>query len=238
MHSNRYTLLFTAIITIVLASLLSLADSSLKEKFERNVDVDIKKNILGSLGFEASDDSPWTNEDVESIFQNSIVGFVVDNLGFVVEDKLPEDIDPSIDLDLFPIYKRVSNNITEGYSIPISGKGLWGTMYGYFSIEADGATAKGITFYSHIETPGLGGEVDKPWFQNNFVGKRFVDENGELIGIQTVKGQVDETSEEAYHLVDGISGATMTSRGLNQFLLKDLKLYDPYFSKIRNGKSS
>ena len=111
MHSNRYTLLFTAIITIVLASLLSLADSSLKEKFERNVDVDIKKNILGSLGFKASDDSPWTNEDVESIFQNSIVGFVVDNSGFVVEDKLPEDIDPSIDLDLFPIYKRVSNNI-------------------------------------------------------------------------------------------------------------------------------
>ena len=103
MHSNRYTLLFTAIITIVLASLLSLADSSLKEKFERNVDVDIKKNILGSLGFEASDDSPWTNEDVESIFQNSIVGFVVDNSGFVVEDKLPEDIDPSIDLDLFPL---------------------------------------------------------------------------------------------------------------------------------------
>ena len=49
-------------------------------------------------------------------------------------------------------------------------------MYGYFSIEADGATAKGITFYAHIETPGLGGEVDKPWFQNNFVGKRFVDE--------------------------------------------------------------
>ena len=96
MHSNRYTLLFTAIITIVLASLLSLADSSLKEKFERNVDVDIKKNILGSLGFKASDDSPWTNEDVESIFQNSIVGFVVDNSGFVVEDKLPEDIDPSI----------------------------------------------------------------------------------------------------------------------------------------------
>ena len=59
----------------------------------------------------------------------------------------------------------------------------------------------------------------------------FVDEKGTLIGIQTVKGQVDETSKEAYHLVDGISGATMTSKGLNQYLLKDLKLYDPYFSK-------
>ena len=228
MHSNRYTLLFTAIITIVLASLLSLADSSLKEKFERNVDVDIKKNILGSLGFEASDDSPWTNEDVESIFQNSIVGFVVDNSGFVVEDKLPEDIDPSIDLDLFPIYKRVSNNITEGYSIPISGKGLWGTMYGYFSIEADGATAKGITFYSHIETPGLGGEVSKKWFQSNFIGKEIY-ENNNLNSVKVAKaGYADKNS---LYEVDGISGATITSNGVTTFLLRDLKRYEKYFMR-------
>ena len=234
MHSNRYTLLFTAIVTVVLAFLLSIVDSSLKEKYEKNVEVDIRKNILISLGFSPTDVLSMNNENVESIFQNSIVGFVVDNSGSIVENKLPQDIDPNLDLNLYPIYKRVSNNITEGYSIPISGKGLWGTMFGYFSIEPDGSTAKGITFYQHIETPGLGGEVDKPWFQNNFVGKRFVDENGNLIGIQTVKGQVDETSEEAYHLVDGISGATMTSRGLNQFLLKDLKFYDSFFSKIRS----
>ena len=234
MHSNRYTLLFTAIVTVVLAFLLSIVDSSLKEKYEKNVEVDIRKNILISLGFSSTDVLSMNNENVESIFQNSIVGFVVDNSGSIVENKSPQDIDPNLDLNLYPIYKRVSNNITEGYSIPISGKGLWGTMFGYFSIEPDGSTAKGITFYQHIETPGLGGEVDKPWFQNNFVGKRFVDENGNLIGIQTVKGQVDETSEEAYHLVDGISGATMTSRGLNQFLLKDLKFYDPFFSKIRS----
>ena len=238
MHSNRYTLIFTMVITIVLAFFLSLADSSLIEMRERNIEVDIRKNILSSLGFSSTDDLPWTNENVKTIFQNSIISFVVDSSGSIVENKFPQDINPKVDFDLYPIYKRVTNNVTEGYSIPISGKGLWGTMFGYFSIEADGATAKGITFYKHIETPGLGGEVDKPWFQNNFVGKRFIDENGNLVGIQTVKGQVDETSDEAYHLVDGISGATMTSRGLNQFLLKDLKLYDPYFSKIRSGRNS
>ena len=234
MHSNRYTIIFTMVITIVLAFFLSMADSSLYDKYQKNVEVDIRKNILTSLGFSPTDDLPWTSENVESIFKSSIVGFVVDNSGSIVENKLPQDIDTNVDLNLYPIYKRVSNNVTQGYSIPISGKGLWGTMFGYFSIESDGETAKGITFYKHIETPGLGGEVDKPWFQNNFVGKRFVDENGTLIGIQTVKGQVDETSREAYHLVDGISGATMTSKGLNQFLLKDLKFYDPYFSKIRS----
>ena len=181
MHSNRYTLLFTAIVTVVLAFLLSIVDSSLKEKYEKNVEVDIRKNILISLGFSSTDVLSMNNENVESIFQNSIVGFVVDNSGSIVENKSPQDIDPNLDLNLYPIYKRVSNNITEGYSIPISGKGLWGTMFGYFSIEPDGSTAKGITFYQHIETPGLGGEVDKPWFQNNFAGKRFVDENGNLI---------------------------------------------------------
>ncbi|MBT4150001.1 MAG: FMN-binding protein, partial [Candidatus Marinimicrobia bacterium] len=102
----------------------------------------------------------------------------------------------------------------------------------------DGATAKGITFYKHIETPGLGAEVDKPWFQQNFVGKRFIDKEGNLIGIQTVKGKVDNSSDEAYHQVDGITGATMTSRGLNKFLLKDLKYYNSYFEQIRKSIKS
>ena len=149
----------------------------------------------------------------------------------------PKDINPDKDLKEFPIYKRVSGDQVEGYSIPISGKGLWGTMYGYFSIEPDGATAKGITFYSHIETPGLGAEVDKPWFQNNFPGKKFVDPNGKLIGIQAIKGGVDNTSPEAYHQVDGISGATMTTNGLNSFLYEGLKNYDPYLSKVRSSSS-
>ena len=237
MHSNRYTLLFTSAITIILAFMLTSVFTSLEDITERNVQADIKKNILSSLGFKSSEEFPWTPDNVEKIFQESIVSFVINENGDVIPGKTPEDIDSNSDESIYPVYKKVVEGSTDGFSIPISGKGLWGTMYGYFSIEADGATAKGITFYKHIETPGLGGEVDKPWFQNNFVGKRFVDENGTLIGIQTVKGQVDETSREAYHLVDGISGATMTSKGLNQFLLKDLKLYDPYFSKIRSKRN-
>ena len=80
--------------------------------------------------------------------------------------------------------------------------------------------------------------MDKPWFQQNYIGKKFVDENGALIGIQTVKGKVDESSDEAYHQVDGISGATITSRGLNKFLLKDLEIYNPYLVRIRKNYNS
>ena len=190
-------------------------------------------SILTSLGFEPSVEIPWSRENVETIFSESVESFVVDDLGNVISDKLPEDIDPKLNMNLFPLYRKVVNGAIEGYAIPISGKGLWGTMYGYFSIEPDGATAKGITFYKHIETPGLGAEVDKPWFQQNYVGKRFIDKNGNLIGIQAIKGKVDVSSSESYHQVDGISGATMTSKGLNNFLLKGLKIYNPYFEQVR-----
>ena len=235
MHSNRYTLIFTTTITMVLAFILSSVFSSLDDLTQKNIQADIKKNILSSLGFSPSIEAPWTVENVEEIFNESIVSFVVNSSGKVVPNKLPEDIDPKLEKDLFPLYKKVVDGNTDGFAIPISGKGLWGTMYGYFAIEPDGATAKGITFYRHIETPGLGAEVDKPWFQQNFVGKRFIDDDGNLVGIQTVKGKVDESSDEAYHLVDGITGATMTSRGLNQFLLKGLQTYNPYFDQIRKG---
>jgi len=235
MHSNRYTLIFTTMITMVLAFILSSVFSSLDALTQKNIQADIKKNILSSLDFSPSVKAPWTVENVEEIFNESIVSFVVNSSGKVVPNKLPEDIDPKLEKDLFPLYKKVVDGNIDGFAIPISGKGLWGTMYGYFAIEPDGATAKGITFYRHIETPGLGAEVDKPWFQQNFVGKRFIDDDGNLVGIQTVKGKVDESSDEAYHLVDGITGATMTSRGLNQFLLKGLQTYNPYFDQIRKG---
>jgi len=133
----------------------------------------------------------------------------------------------------FPIYLHQVGQEIKGYVIPISGKGLWSTLYGYFAIEPDCETVKGITFYKHAETPGLGGEVEKPWFQENFKGKRFLDKNKNLVGIQVLKGSVDESSKEAYRQVDGISGATITSKGLEKFLKEDLAKYEPYFKTIR-----
>ena len=153
-----------------------------------------------------------------------------------IEGKKPEDINPDVDGDFHPIYIKTMGGKIDGYAIPISGKGLWSTLYGYFAVESDGMTVKGITFYKHGETAGLGGEVDKPWFQNNFKGKKFVDNDGNLVGIQIMKGGVDDTSPEAYHQVDGISGATMTSKGLNNFLMNDLKTYESFFHRIRTSK--
>ena len=106
-------------------------------------------------------------------------------------------------------------------------------MYGYFAIEPDASTAKGITFYKHKETPGLGAEVDKDWFKNNFIGKKFIDDSGNLVSIEVIKGFVSDKDPNAKHKVDGISGATVTGNGLTTLLKADLQKYEPYFAKIR-----
>ena len=228
MRSNTYTLIFTSLITIFLGFILSYAATALKPRQDINVEIDMKKNILTALGIQPKKSDKWSIEEVQEVYETSIRGIVLNKNGHKT-NKDPKNIDAEKDNQFFPIYLHKVNGETNGYVIPISGKGLWSTLYGYFAIDMDCKTAKGITFYKHGETPGLGGEVEKPWFRDNFVGKKFVDENNILVGIEVLKGSVDETSKESYRQVDGISGATITSKGLEDFLLQDLKKYEPYF---------
>ena len=227
MRNNSYTLIFTSCVTIVLGIIIATTADNLRERQEINEELDIKKNILYALGYKQNIDNPWTNKIVESLYNNSINEVYIDRKGTVY--KKQEDIEKNP----LKIYQRMDNGLITGYAIPIEGKGLWGTMYGYFAIEPDAVTVKGITFYRHKETPGLGGEVDKEWFKNNFIGKRLVDNDGKLVSIEVIKGFVSDKDPEAYRKVDGISGATITGKGVTNFLKKDLDKYEPYFKKIR-----
>ena len=236
MRSNTYTLVFTSIVTIVLGFFLALAADGLRDLQDLNVENDMRKNILLSLGFKPGAETPWTSEDIQKLFEENIEALVLDASGQRTE-KDPKEIDTEKDLEFLPIYLKKIGDEVGGYAIPIAGKGLWSTLYGYFAIEPDGRTVMGITFYKHGETPGLGGEVDKVWFQQNFIGKRFVDENDQLLGIHVIKGKVQSDDQEAYHKVDGISGATMTGKGLEYFLKDDLAKYEPFFKQVRGRQS-
>jgi len=153
-QSNSYTILFTAIVTVILGILLSLAATSLKERQDLNVSLDIKKNILRSLGFVETEDTPWSQSNIQEIFEKNVEGFVVDSKGNRLPDVTAENIEED---DQFPVYcKHTPGHGIDGYAIPISGKGLWSTLYGYIALEKDGTTVKGITFYKHGETPGAG----------------------------------------------------------------------------------
>ena len=120
--------------------------------------------------------------------------------------------------------------------MPVSGKGLWSTIYGYLALQTDLSTISGITFYKHGETPGLGGEIEKEWFTNNFKGKKIRDDNGVLTSVKVVKGKVIAGNPKEIHEVDGISGATLTGRGVANFLKVELKKYEPFFAKIEAEK--
>lgn len=116
------------------------------------------------------------------------------------------------------------------YCMPISGAGLWSILYGFLALEDDLNTVVGITFYQHGETPGLGGEVDKEWWQGDWRGKKIL-EGDRLQGITVLRGRGNQ--DRGPHAVDGISGATITCNGVTKFLREDLEKYESYFKTLR-----
>ncbi len=235
MHKNTYVFFFAAAVTITCSILLAAAANLLKDRQQENIAFDIQKNILASAELGSAE---MKRQEVLDLYDKYIRSKVINLQGEEVTDKTVDQIDPKKDLDLLPLYYAEENGEISAYIIPISGKGLWSTIYGYLALENDLNTIMGITFYKHGETPGLGGEIEKDWFTDNFKGKKIYSKNGDLVSITVVKGKVENLipTEEAYHYVDGISGSTLTCNGLNKFLRNDLETYKPYFEKVKKEK--
>lgn len=135
-----------------------------------------------------------------------------------------------------PVYQlRNGNGSLQTLILPIFGYGLWSTLYGFIALEGDLRTVRGIRFYEHGETPGLGGEVDNPNWLATWQGKVVFDENWQP-RIELVKGNVSDSTLDRQHKVDGLTGATMTTRGINdllQYWLGDAG-FGPYLLRLRN----
>ena len=115
------------------------------------------------------------------------------------------------------IYLLRSETGIDRIVLPVHGYGLWSTLYGFLALEADGNTVSGITFYEHTETAGLGGEVDNPAWKAKWPGKQIYASNGG-VAMRVIKGAVDPNAAEAIHQVDGLSGATLTSKGVENLI--------------------
>ena len=231
---NKYIFILT--ITIVSSFFLSLASEGFKEMKKKNVEIDKKKNILSAIGVAIDN---FTVDDVDEYFKSNIDSLIIDIDGLIVDNISIEDLNEVENKstgevryfyenkEFLPLYVETQENVI---IMPISGKGLWSSLFGYFALDADNySTVKGITFYAHAETPGLGAEISKKWFQDNFVNKEIYEKNN-LKSIAVAKGKADENSK---YEVDGISGATITSNGVTTLLSRDLKRYEPYFYKNR-----
>ena len=247
MYSNNYTLFFVFIVTVVLGTMLSFTKDSVKDLQDQNLKADVQKTILRSLNFDES--LLLTNESIEQTFKSSIDAKCVNVEGEIVECNI-EEVDIEKNEDTLPIYIRMDNDEVQGIALPIAGKGLWSTIFGYIALNPDTDSVLGIQFYKHGETPGLGGEVEKKWFTDNFVKhpikqpggeiqyvpKKIRDKSGKIISIRVVKGGVDysESNTSSIHQVDGISGATVTADCVTDFLLEDLLRYEKTLDKIRD----
>lgn len=236
-QSNLYTIVFIIIISFVAALILSVSSSMLKDRQEKNAELDIKKNILYAVDLLKDESDP------EKLYKDYIRSTVVNSEGEVLEKSSPaEKINFARELEKkpvereYPVFMSINNKDGEisAYCIPIVGKGLWSTLYGYLALETDLETIKGISFYKHAETPGLGGEIENPEFQKNFNGKKILSESGELVSVTVLKGKTRANSPTLIHEVDGISGATLTVNGVNKLLKKCLIIYEPYFKTVRS----
>jgi len=134
--------------------------------------------------------------------------------------------------DAMPVYLVEREGTIETVVLPVHGYGLWSTMYGYLALEGDGRTVKGITFYQHGETPGLGGEIDNPSWQSKWPGKQALAADGEVL-LQVVKGEPRGAGVE--HQVDGLAGATLTARGVENLVRYWLgqQGFGPYLARLR-----
>jgi Na+-transporting NADH:ubiquinone oxidoreductase subunit C len=103
----------------------------------------------------------------------------------------------------------------DGVILPVEGKGLWSTLQGYIALDADMNTVEGLTYYAHGETPGLGGEVDNPLWKNRWQGRKMYEDG--RVALQVIKGSAPDADVDPYK-VDGLSGATITSRGVSNMM--------------------
>lgn len=240
------------VLAFVCSALVAGAAVGLRPKQEANRLLDRKKNILIAAGLyretepidklfapvEARLIDLATGEFVESKdldpkTYNQVKSALTRDGGRMLDRE--EDIARLGHLEKYGVvYLVKQGNRVEQYVLPVRGKGLWSTMYAYVALDADLSTIRGVSFYEHGETPGLGGEIENRKWQSGWRGKKIYDSNGQQ-GLKIVKGKAATSGDEKIYQIDGLSGATLTAKGVNnlmEFWFGDHG-YKPFFETIK-----
>ncbi|AZL84307.1 MULTISPECIES: Na(+)-translocating NADH-quinone reductase subunit C [Aliivibrio] len=247
--SIKKTLLVVVGLSLVCSLVVSMAASLLKDKQQYNAVLDKQKNIVAvaSLNDKGTDIPAIYQEYIEPRLVDFSTGeFVEGNAASFNQRASAKDSATSIKLtpeqdkakiirrsNIGLVYLVKEDNELTRIILPIHGSGLWSMMYAFLAIETDGNTIAGITYYDQAETPGLGGEVENPQWRAQFIGKKLFNADGTL-AIKVVKGGAPADSVSG---VDGLSGATLTSNGVQHtfdFWLGDMG-FGPFLAKVKAG---
>jgi Na+-transporting NADH:ubiquinone oxidoreductase subunit C len=253
-ESTSRTIVVALVLCIVCSLVVSSAAVLLKDRQNVNKKIDRYTNILAAAGMLRAD------ADIEEQFNKLVTSRVVDlNSGLFTDevnaegfDQLRSSKDSSMstnltsDEDIAKISRRENFALvylveTDGtlskIILPIRGYGLWSTLHGFLALENDAETIAGLGFYQHTETPGLGGEVDNPKWKALWPGKKVYKDG--RVEIQLIKGSVDPASASAEYQIDGLAGATLTSKGVTnlvQYWLGE-QGFQKFLSNLRLGEA-
>ena len=252
-----YNLVFSAAVCVVCAVFVSSSAVVLRERQEYNAAIDKQRNVLAVSGM-VGDDEELVPEEIERRF--AAIEQIIIDLGTGEEvpgiepstfDQRRASKDPATSTAAPPnaaqvvrlpdqalVYKvRDAQGGPSLHVLPVEGLGLWGTLYGFIALDGALETVQALTFYEHIETPGLGGEVDNPRWKALWRGRRPFDDDFQP-ALTVIKGRAGPPSEDP-HRVDGLSGATMTSRGVTNLLQSWLgdDGFGPYLNRLRQQRT-
>jgi Na+-transporting NADH:ubiquinone oxidoreductase subunit C len=234
---------------LVCSVLVSVAAVGLKDRQENNKNREKRRNILQIAnlyepGISVEEQFKKVQTRIIDLEKGRFADPSISGVNAAEKDGKDRSIIPA-DKDSAGIQSR--SRFVEAYLVmekgrftqiilPVYGKGLWSTMYGFIALGPDLSTVSGFGFYEHGETPGLGGEIDNPAWRGKWPGKRVYDQAGNL-RIEVVKGVVDAKSPDAEYKVDGISGATLTARGVSNLLSYWLgeNGYQPFLHNLRKS---
>lgn len=229
-NGNTYTVLYAAIMVILVAAVLASVSLTLKPKQVLNTEIEKKQSILASVNIQstAADATKIYAEKIQKEYVVNVKGEQVEGDAFNVDLK-KERAKPAEEM-LLPVFECQTEDGLK-YVLPLRGTGLWGPIWGYVALNDDMNTIYGANFDHQGETPGLGAEISTSVFQKQFTGKKLFDNSGKLTSILVAKVGQDAPAE---HKVDGISGGTITSKGLEKMLLDDFSSYEEFLKKKKS----
>ncbi len=236
MHSNFYTFVYSAAISILTAIVLAFTAEGLKPAQEANIALDTKSNILKSVRLDLTQ-----RPEIERIYAERIEERVINAAGEEIAGVdakavvLKEQVNKPAAERQLPLYIFKGEDGKRRYVLPLYGVGLWGPIWGYVSLESDANTVYGSFFGHKGETPGLGAEISERPFQKQFEGKKILDEDNSFVSVRVVK-KTDKLDMGAEHRVDGISGGTITSNGTDAMLKNCIEPYLIYLEKQKQSQ--
>ncbi len=232
-NSNIYTFIYASVMVILVAALLAFTAIKLQPLQEKNIRVEKMQNILQSVGIET------TVDNAEQIFNKKITKQIVVNYkgeeikGDAFKTNLPVQYKAKKEDKKLPVFFAKSKDNKDVVIIPLTGKGLWGPIWGYLALEDDYNTIYGVIFDHKGETPGLGAEIHQEWFQKPFKGKTLF-EGDKFVSITMYKGGkgAAKIAGDLKHGCDAISGGTITSKGLERMFKEEwLYNYEAFLKK-------